>query len=1204
MNKQESSSKRLPFNKTWLVWTIFFIGISITSLAVIYIKNHSQTQNQLEFDFASNEIKLAILQRLNAHALILRSGASFFYVSKDVSRDEWRRYALELRVKEHLPGIEGFGFSLLIKPENLAEHEQTIQKEGFADYRVRPEGKRDIYSSIIYLEPFEGRNLRAFGYDMFSEPVRRDAMERARDEDGAALSGKLQLVQEIGKDVQPGTLMYVPVYNKDMPLNTVEQRRAALYGWVYSPYRMIDLMQGILGGWDNLHSEKRIRLQIFDGKNLSSDNLLYDSQKGNPENIDCPSEFTVNIPISFGGRVWTLHFTKGLKEFSDDLRELFLVSAVGTVITLLLSGLIFFFYNTTFMAQQMANKLTDKLIKAAEDQRILLDNINVQVWYQQDDHTYGAVNQFHADFVGKPKEELEFRDLYEIFPKDMVDVCRDTNNKVFKTCKPLNTEEWTPNASGVNRLLAIMKSPKVGADGKVEYVVCSAEDITDRRRAEQNLIDTNRQLEDAIEKANEMAVKAQMADIAKSEFLANMSHEIRTPMNGVIGMTALLLETELTDEQYRFANIVRSSAESLLSLINDILDFSKIEAKKLELESIDFDLSEVIEDFACDLAVRAQEKGLELIWDTAPDVPVMLKGDPGRLRQVLTNLTGNAIKFTESGEVVVRVSYVGEDSLNNSVMLRFSVSDTGIGIAKDKIGMLFDKFSQADASTTRKYGGTGLGLAISKQLAELMGGQAGAESQENKGSEFWFTASFIKQTEREAVRAKCCNPEALKDVRVLIVDDNAINREILIRRLSLSGMRPAEVSDGFKAFESIYQAVEDNDPFKIAIIDMQMPGIDGEGTGRMIKADPRIADIIMIMLTSIGAKSDSKHFFEIGFNGYLTKPVRYNELITLMASSLKGCKIIADKKEEPESESASIRYNLLINKELFAGNSIKILLAEDNITNQQVTIGILDKLGLKVNIVENGLEAVNALKRAHYDLVIMDIQMPVMDGFEAARRIRSSKSEVLNRKIPIIAMTANAMQGDRDKCLDAGMNDYIAKPINPDDLTLILKRWLLPHIKYKNEPANQTQISTDDKNKMESTENREIEQNMPIKQKEDKSDTPIWDRESMMIRVMNDPTLASIVIEGFLEDVPKQIESLSDYIDIGDIGSVKLQAHTIKGASSQVGGERVRTTAYEIEKLAAAGDLADARVLVEELKEQFQILKQEIENSILEERKK
>lgn len=578
--------------------------------------------------------------------------------------------------------------------------------------------------------------------------------------------------------------------------------------------------------------------------------------------------------------------------------------------------------------------------------------------------------------------------------------------------------------------LPVLKSVKrVRIRGQEKLLECIV-DISERKSAENHLKEANRLLQDAGERANLLVQEAQSANVAKSQFLANMSHEIRTPMNGVLGMIGLLLDTELTDEQRRFAEIVKTSGDALLNLINDILDLSKIEAEKLELESIDFDLRNTIEDIAESLALRAHEKNIEFICRIQPNLHTAVRGDPGRIRQILLNLGGNAIKFTSEGEVSIDVAL--ETETETSSVIRIEIRDTGIGIPEAKLGLLFNVFQQVDASTTRRYGGSGLGLAISKRLCELMGGQIGVRSTPNEGSTFWFSLTIEKRL--ESMNLEAVSLEEMQKLYVLIVDDNRTNRWVLSEQLESWHIRHAEAEDATKALEMMTQAHAARDPFQLVITDMQMPDIDGATLGQKIKADPNLASTLLMMLTSLGSRGDAKKMSDIGFTAYLTKPVKKSQLFDCLAT------IIGSQNSKTATEPVPLITRHLL-KEMKT-KTYRILVAEDNPVNQKVALRTLEKLGFNADVVGDGQEAIESLQKTPYDLVFMDVQMPILDGLEATRRIRSGEAVVKNAKIPIVAMTAHAMKGDRELCIESGMNDYISKPISSLALTQILERWL------------------------------------------------------------------------------------------------------------------------------------------------------------------
>ena len=593
-------------------------------------------------------------------------------------------------------------------------------------------------------------------------------------------------------------------------------------------------------------------------------------------------------------------------------------------------------------------------------------------------------------------------------------------NKVYETGIPTKRLEWEIfRQDGKKRFIETSISLIRSSEGQSVGFRGILRDVTERKELEHEIMEKSRLAEEASK--------------AKGEFLANMSHEIRTPLNGIIGMAELALDTQLDDNQKNIFQTINAEANSLQDVISEILDFSKIEAGKFDLEEIPFDLRVTIEDMAGSFAYRAEQKGLDFISFLAPDVPSRLIGDPVRLRQIMVNLIGNALKFTREGALYVKGELV--EKIEDRVKIRFSVKDTGIGIPDDRHATIFESFTQADGSTTRNYGGTGLGTTISKQLVEMMGGEIGLESEEGKGSTFWFTALFGEEEEKKQIPAAI--DLDLNNLKVLIVDDNQTNRFVLMEYLKSWGCLPVEAVDGKEALIVFRDAVSSESPFDLILTDFQMPEMSGFDLVKEIKTMETLKEVPIIVLTSSGRKGDSKNCKEIGVNGYLTKPIRQNELRKAMVSVLG---LSRGRKAGSPLELVT-RYSIAEDYR----KEIQILLVEDYPTNQQVAMRHLSKAGYQVDLAEDGSQAVKAYKRKSYNLIFMDIQMPIMDGYAATQEIREIETRNLEQstiqKVPIIAMTAHAIKGYREKCLKAGMDDYIAKPIRRKELLTIVEKW-------------------------------------------------------------------------------------------------------------------------------------------------------------------
>ena len=908
-------------------WATLFAGIGLTVVVWHLLTVTTERRARAQFNADSAAVQQRIGRRLAQYETALRSAKALFQADPAVSRAQWHAFVDGIDLPHHFPGMQGMGYGRYVGAGARAALEAAVRAEGYPAFRIWPPAGAGAASvPVLYLEPFSGRNLRAFGYDMLSEPVRREAMLPAARLGATVMSGKVKLVQENGRDEQAGFLMYLPIYANGAPQADAGQRMAALQGFAYGAFRMADLMHGILGKPDS-----ELQLDIFDGDSgadADADQLYSSGIRSADEISQYPNPFVGSVPLDLFHHRWTMRFTS-LPAFENqiDRQKSHIVLLAGTIISLLFFGVV--------------------------------------------------------------------------------------------------------------RALTARQA----------YAQALAEDMTCALRASEGSLILARD-------------QAEAASRAKSEFVANMSHEIRTPLNAVLGMTHLLSNTALSADQQKYLEMIRMSGNSLLSILNDVLDFSKIEAGRMELAPAPFQLAAVLEAVATIMTVNAGEKDLELAIGVQPRVPPALLGDGHRLQQILVNLVGNAIKFTETGAVTVLVEQVPPPAVGAPPQLRFTVRDTGIGIPQDLLAQLFAPFSQADASMTRRFGGTGLGLAISRRISALMGGEIAVRSAPGVGSEFTLTVPLSAAPPPAA-------DAPVQPLRLLVVDDHEVSAAYLCQTIRAQGWRADSVASGPDA---LAQLARPGAGYDAALVDWNMSGMDGLATMHAMRAAPGGGGLAIVLMVSAFGQgkllhADGAHMAD----AIMLKPATPTRLAdtllqAMQARTARAGRDPADAGAPPSGAGQGAPVGAPAPPAALAAamaselspaslrlDGVRILLVEDNPVNQLVARTMLGHAGASIDAVDNGRAAVELLAHAaaDYDLVLMDVQMPEMDGFEATRRIRSD----LALTLPVLAMTAGVMSSEREQCIDCGMNDFIAKPIDVEDMLRAVVRNLPATLRSGTAPA-------------------------------------------------------------------------------------------------------------------------------------------------------
>ena len=1017
--QERSRHGPLQRRETLLPWAVLVCALGVTIVMWRVALDNAQQKGAEQFDYLAGNIRDQIADRMNDYQQVLRGGIGLFQASAQVSRDEWRRYVGELALAKDYPGIQGVGFARYLDSEAKKQaFEASVRHDGFGAFQVKPSGQRDAYVAIKYLEPFDWRNQRAHGYDMFSESLRRQAIAKARDTGATTVSGKITLVQETSIAVQAGFLMYLPLYEGGVVPDTLEQRRARMYGVVYSPFRMDDLIGGILS--DRF---PQVALTIYDGDSEVEEQVLYRSADQPDEVPRLIEPFVSSLPVNIIDRTWTVR-VRSLPAFTDALdqqkSQIILVS--GVLISFLLFSFIRALVLTRSRALVLAEGLTSALRQSEQKFSALASNASEAIFIVDKEARVAYSNPAASACFAIPEAGLAGCRIETLFVPGQRSSLMAALSGVLdhnSASEPVDSVQ-TECQAGDGRVFPAEYSLSHWQSEGEDFIGVILRDVTAHRLAEERL----RQAREEAEKVSQ----------SKSDFVANMSHEIRTPMNAVLGMTQILAKSPLTGDQRQYLDMIQSAGRSLMDIINDILDFSKIEAGRLDIEPVPFDLDELVNSLASIMMIGAGKKALEPSIGVESNVPRALVGDELRIRQVLLNLLSNAIKFTERGEVALLIE--ADPARDDQVTVRFSVRDSGIGIPLEQQKKLFTAFTQADSSMTRRFGGTGLGLAISRRLAELMGGTIVLDSEPGRGSQFTMELPLRVETQKLTNRL----PGNLAGLKVLLQDSNSTSRELLALTLTGWGWQLDTVATMAEARDCVQRAATAGGKHDVILVDHLPETSQQQAQLDQLRRDADNPQLVVVALVSpqeniaeaeggdSGQRIDTSAEANKLVDGMLVKPVTSSRLFDKLQEVLhQGGVVEVDQGPELEPSDTPLL-------------GARLLLVEDNELNQIVATNFLEKAGADVTTVENGELAVQLLEQdaSLYDLVLMDVQMPVMDGLTATRLIRSQ----LQLTLPVLAMTAGVLTSERDLCQDAGMDDFIAKPIEYAQMLDTITRYL------------------------------------------------------------------------------------------------------------------------------------------------------------------